>query len=189
MRFHLSSWFTPFALVVLAVVTAGCATVVGPRTITLTEADVARQMAKQYPLERKILGELTVRIGAPRIKLLSASNRIATELDFTGSLDRSGKASRGTIALDYALRFDEAAQAVRMTQVRVARVQIDTLTDKPKAIIDKFGALLAEQLLNDAAIYRFKPEDLRSAEGKGYKPGSVLVTPRGVEITMVPLAR
>jgi hypothetical protein len=189
MRIHFSSAAAKLALTALCLFAAGCATVLGPRTITLTEADVARQIAKQYPLERKLLGELTVRIEAPRVKLLSATNRIATELDFSGSLDRSGKGSRGTIALDYALRFDEAAQAVRMTQVRVGRVQIDTLSDKPKAIVDKFGALLAEQLLNDAAIYRFKPEDLKTAEGKGYKPGSMLVTSRGVEITMVPVTK
>jgi hypothetical protein len=185
--FHFS--FTKLLLGAACAVVAGCANLVGPRTITLTEADVARQIAKQYPLERKLLGELTVRVEAPRVKLLSASNRIATELDFSGSLDRSGKGSRGTIALDYALRLDEAAQAVRMTQVRVARVQIDTLGDKSKTVVEKFGALLAEQLLNDAAIYRFKPEDLKSAEGKGYKPGAVTVTSRGVEITMVVVAR
>ncbi len=189
MQVHFSSAVAKLALSLLCVVVAGCASVLGPRTITLTEADVARQIAKSYPLERKLLGELTVRIEAPRVKLLSATNRIATELDFSGSLDRSGKRSRGTIALDYALRFDEAAQAVRMTQVRVGRVQIENLNDKPKSIVDKFGALLAEQLLNDAAIYRFKPEDLKTAEGQGYKPGSVNVTARGVEITLVPLTR
>jgi hypothetical protein len=193
MRIHFSSAASKLALTMLCVVGAGCATVLGPRTITLTEADVARQIAKLYPLERKLLGELTVRVEAPRVKLLSINNRIATDLDFSGSLDRSGKVSRGTIALDYALRFDDAAQAVRMTQVRVVRVQIDgrvdNMNDRPKAVVDKFGALLAEQLLNDAAIYRFKPEDLKAAEGKGYKPGSVTVTSRGVEITMVPVTR
>ena len=174
---------------VLLVMVAGCASVLGPRTVLISEADVARQIAKQYPLERKLLGELTVRVEAPRVKLLSETNRIATELDFSGSLDRSGKGSRGTLALDYALRYDEAAQAVRMTQVRVAKVQIDSLGDRPKAVVEKFGALLAEQLLNDIAIYRFKPEDLKTAEGKGYKPGAVTVTSRGVEITLVPVVR
>jgi hypothetical protein len=168
---------------------AGCASVSGPRTITLTEADVTRQIAKQYPLERKLLGELTVRVEAPRVKLLSEGNRIATELEFSGSVDRSGKGSRGSMALDYALRLDDAAQAVRMTQVRVLKVQIDGLGDQSKSAVGKFGSLLAEQLLNDAVIYRFKPEDLKAAEGKGYKPGAVTVTSRGVEITLVPTVR
>ncbi len=168
---------------------SGCAHVTGPRTITLLEADVARQLAKLYPLERKLLGELTVRVEAPRVSFLSASNRIATEIDFSGSLSRSGKGTRGTIALDYALRYDEAAQAVRMTQVRVAKVQMEGLGDQSRLAVERFGGLLAEQLLNDAAIYRFKPEDLKTAEGKGYKPGAVTVTSRGVEISMVAVTR
>ncbi len=183
------SAFSALLLLLPVLWLVGCANVMGPRTITLTEADVARQIAKQYPLERKLLGELTVRVGAPRVKLLSESNRIATELDFSGSLDRSGKGSRGTIALDYALRLDEVAQAVRMSQVRVTNVQIDGLGDQSKSAVAKFGSLLAEQLLNDAVIYRFKPEDLKAAEGKGYKPGAVTVTSRGVEITLVPVTR
>lgn len=174
---------------VMCAAVVGCASVMGARTITLTEADVARQITRLYPLERKLLGELTVRVEAPRVKFLSASNRIATELDFSGSLDRSGKASRGTMALDYALRYDEVAQSVRMTQVRVARVQMDTLKEQPAVVIEKFASLLAEQLLNDATIYRFRPEDLKTAEGKGYRPSAVAVTSNGVEITMVPVAR
>lgn len=189
MQIDISFGRDKLALAAVLTVASGCASVTGPRTITLTEADVARQIAKPYPLERRLLGELTVRVEAPRVTLLSASNRIATELDFSGSLDRSGKGSRGTIALDYALRYDEAAQAVRMTQVRVGKVQIDTLSDKPKAVVEKFGSLLAEQLLNDSAIYRFKPEDLKTAEGRGYKPGAVTVTSRGVEITLLPVSR
>ena len=170
---------------------AGCANLMGPRTITLSEADVARQLAKQFPMERKLLGELTVRVEAPRVSLLSASNRIGTEIDFSGSLGRigSGKSSRGTMALDYALRYDEAAQSVRMTQVHVSKVSIDGLGDSSKAIVDKFGSLLAEQLLNDAVIYRLKPEDLKTAEGRGYKPGAVTVTARGVEISLVPVTK
>ncbi|MBC7717361.1 MAG: hypothetical protein H7143_10525 [Pseudorhodobacter sp.] len=93
------------------------------------------------------------------------------------------------MALDYALRYDEVAQSVRMTQVRVARVQMDTLKEQPAVVIEKFASLLAEQLLNDATIYRFRPEDLKTAEGKGYRPSAVAVTSNGVEITMVPVAR
>ena len=168
---------------------AGCTSLTGPRTIVLSEADVARQLAKQFPMERKLLGELTVRVEAPRVSLLRASNRIATELDFNGSLSRSGKSSRGTMALDYALRYVEAAQAVRMTQVRVGKVSIDGLNDSSKATVDKFGSLLAEQLLNDAIIYRFKSDDLKTAEGKGYRPGTVTVSARGVEISLVPVIK
>ena len=171
---------------VVTVWLSGCANLVGPRVITLTEADLSRQIEKQFPVERSLLGALSIRVEAPRVSLLPDSNRIATELDFTGSLARSARSSRGQIVLDYALRYDEPSKSVRLTQVRVTRLQFDGLRDQPKAAVDKFGMLLAEQLLQDLPIYRFKPEDLKTAEGKGYRPGSVTVRQRAVEITLVP---
>ena len=51
------------------------------------------------------------------------------------------------------------------------------------------GPLVAEQLLQDLSIYRFTPDDLSAARGQGYEPGAVDVTPRGVEITLLPSAR
>ncbi len=186
MNFAFNSWARRLGVLVITVWLSGCANLVGPRLITLTEADLSRQIEKQFPLERSLLGALSIRVEAPRVSLLPDSNRIATELDFSGSLARSARSSRGQIVLDYALRYDEPSKSVRLTQVRVKRLQFDGLRDQPKAAVDKFGMLLAEQLLQDLPIYRFKPEDLRTAEGKGYRPGSVTVRQRAVEITLVP---
>ena len=43
---------------------------------------------------------------------------------------------------------------------------------------------MAERLLEGATLYRFKPEDLRTAQGLGVKPAAVTVTSRGVEVTL-----
>lgn len=188
----LARGLTSFArwLSVLAMATwlVGCASVVAPRVITLSEADLSRQIERQFPLERSLLGALTIRVETPRVSLLPEANRIGTELDFSGSVARSARMSRGQIALDYALRYDEPSKSVRLTQVRVTRLQFDGLRDQPKAAVDKFGALLAEQLLHDLPLYRFKPEDLKNAEGRGLRPGSVTVRQRGVEIALVPIS-
>ena len=186
MNFAFNSWARRLGVLVITVWLSGCANLVGPRLITLTEADLSRQIEKQFPLERSLLGALSIRVEAPRVSLLPDSNRIATELDFSGSLARSARSSRGQIVLDYALRYDEPSKSVRLTQVRLKRLQFDGLRDQPKAAVDKFGALLAEQLLQDLTVYRFKPEDLRTAEGKGLRPGAVTVRQRAVEITLVP---
>lgn len=182
----LMRWLGALVMLVVTVWSSGCANLAGPRVITLTEADLSRQIERQFPLERSLLGALSIRVEAPRVSLLPDSNRIATELDFSGSLSRSARSSRGQIVLDYALRYDEPSKSVRLTQVRVTRLQFDGLRDQPKAAVDKFGTLLAEQLMQDLPIFRFKPEDLRTAEGKGYRPGAVTVRQRVVEITLVP---
>lgn len=177
-------WVLPVVLVL-----AGCATVAPPRTITLSEADVVRLLEQRAPLQRRLLDVLDVRINRPTVRLLPASNRIATELDVTTTERMSGRTYGGRMAVDYGLRYDDAVQAIRLTQVKVNRIEIDNLPSPQQAGLARLGKLIAENLLNDLVIYRFKPADLRSAEGQGYKPGGVTVTSRGVEVALAPLAR
>ena len=53
--------------------------------------------------------------------------------------------------------------------------------------LNRLGVLIAETMLDNFVLYRFKPNDLRNAEGLGYKPGAVTVTSRGIEVTLAPL--
>jgi hypothetical protein len=69
----------------------------------------------------------------------------------------------------------------------VQRLQFDGASAPLQLLLDRLGGLLAEQLLRDALIYRFTPEDLERAGRRGYRPGAVAVTARGVEITLAPV--
>jgi hypothetical protein len=46
------------------------------------------------------------------------------------------------------------------------------------------GSLVAENLLQDTVLHTFRAEDLDKA--RGWAPGEIHVTPRGVRITLVP---
>ena len=171
----------------LALLLAACAS--GPRTITLGEPELARLIEKQFPFERRVFEVIDVRVVAPRVKLLPESNRVATELDITTEERIFGRSQHGLLAMDYALRYDEAAQAVRLSDVRVGRLQLDGVSAQAQASANRLGAALAEMMLQDMVIYRFKPEDLDRAQGRGLRPGAVTVTSRGVEITLLPITR
>lgn len=168
---------------------SACASVMGPRTMTFSEADITRLLESHPPFQKRLLEVLDVRVNRPSVRLLPESNRLSTDLDVSTTERISGKTYSGRMAVDYALRYDEAAQAIRLTQVRVNRLQIDNLPSPEKNGLNRLGALIAEQLLNDAVLYRFKPNDLKNAEGHGYKPGAVTVTSRGVEVTLAPIGR
>lgn len=170
-----------------ALLLAGCAGLGGPKVITLDEAELARLVAKNFPLERRALEILDLRLDAPRTTLQPQGNRLATELELQATERLSSRRYQGRLAMDYRLRYDDAAQAVRLTDVRVQRLQFDDASERLQPYVERLGGLLAEQLLRDAVIYRFKPEDLEKAGRRGYQPGAVTVTARGVEITLAPL--
>ncbi|MEY2890408.1 MAG: hypothetical protein RJA98_316 [Pseudomonadota bacterium] len=163
---------------------AGCAGLAGPQTITLSQAELTQILEKQFPLDRRMMEVLDVQITRPRLTLLPESNRLATELDVSASDRLFGRAMKGALALDYALRYDEVEHAIRLTQVHVNRFELTAVPENMRGVANRLGALLAEQLLADFPIYRIKPETLKAAGAMGVKPGAVTVTSRGVEVTL-----
>ena len=180
---------TLFLLALTAALLAACASMMGSKTITYSEADITRMLEAHTPFQKRLLEVLDVRVNRPTVHLLPESNRLSTDLEVTTTERVSGKSYSGRISVDYALRYDDASQAIRLTQVKVNKLQLDNLPSPEKGGLNRLGALIAEQFLNDATLYRFKPTDLKNAEGYGYKPGAVTVTSRGVEVTLSPVGR
>ena len=166
---------------------AGCASLPGPRTLVFSEADLSRLLEQQGPLQRRLIDVLDVRVQRPTVRLLPDSDRVASEFEVSLTERVSGKTYTGRLAIDYGLRYDDALQAIRLTQVHVERLEIDRLPSPQQTGLARLGTLIAENLLDDAVLYRLRPEDLKSAEGHGYRPGSIAVTARGVELTLVPI--
>ena len=161
-----------------------CVTV--PRTVTLSEADISRALDRRMPVQRRLLEVFDVTLSSPHVTLLPDTNRLGTEFDL-GVGDRlGGRNWRTRLGLDYGLRYDESDQAIHLSQVRVRRlnVEVDAVSTGPT---ERLAAIAAEQLLEGVPIYRFKPQDLKTAQGLGVKPGAITVTPRGVEITLAPI--
>jgi hypothetical protein len=178
------AWVRIAALSVFVGLAAGCAGLSGPRTITFTEAELVRLLERNTPVDKRLLEVLDVHVSAPRVRLLPETNRLATELDVKTTERVSGRSYGGRIGLDYALRYDEATQAIRLTQVRVNKFELDGVPSPTMRGFSKLGALIAESMLDEMMLYRFTPSDLKSAEGYGYKPGAVTVTSRGIEVTL-----
>ena len=170
----------------LVVLLAACGGLMGPRTFRLSEAELTELVAKQFPYDRRFLEVFDVRVAAPRLTLLPEANRIATELPLEASDRLFGHVYKGQLSLDYGLRYDEQDHSIRLTQVRVNQLVFDNVAAPVQPVVNRLGGLLAEQLLKDLAIYRFKPEDLKRAQDRGYQPGDLKVTSRGVEIALNP---
>ena len=170
----------------LIMLLAACSSLIGPRNFRLSEAELTELVAKQFPYDRRFLEVFDVRVAAPRLTLLPEANRIATELPLEASDRLFGHVYKGQLSLDYGLRYDEQDHSIRLSQVRVNQLVFDGASTPMQPVVNRLGGLLAEQLLKDLAIYRFKPEDLKRAQDRGYQPGDLKVTSRGVEMALNP---
>jgi hypothetical protein len=172
--------------VLLAGMLSACAGLVGPRVITVSEADISRALERRMPMERRMLEVFDVRVSSPKVQLLPDSNRLATEFDLTVADRLSGRDWHTHLALDYALRYQAEDATIHLSQVHVR--QLPGEADVSSRSVVRIGTVVAETLLEDLTVYRLRPEDLRTAQGLGLKPSAVTVTQRGIEIALAPVA-
>ncbi len=173
----------------------GCAGLGGPRVITLDEAELSRLVARAFPMNRRLLELLDLQLSAPRLQLLPDSNRLAVALSVAAEDRVFGGIGRGELAFDSALRWSPDDATLRLTQVRVHRVELMAADDlrgaaaaRPFTLtggVQRIGQALAERVLEDLAVYRLSAERQQQLRQQGLQPGAVTVTARGVEITLL----
>lgn len=165
-----------------------------PKSVTVSEQQLAQAITSQFPFGSTMLEVLDVVVSTPRITLDPATNRINTSFDLTVAPNSLlglliDKTYKGGIDMSYGLRFEPSDNSVRMTDVRVSRLTMEGTPDKLKRPLEKLGPSLAQRVLKDFSLYRLRPEDLLAAEGYGYKPGVFSVVPGGLSIMLDPVAR
>ena len=173
---------------VLALGLCACAGLLGPRTVEVSQARLQELIDRQFPLDSRLLDVLDATVAAPRLSMRPATNRIGTEFELTVS-DRLFKAPhRGTLLLDYGVRFEASDNTLRLTNVRVERFEVDGLPVPLQRQFERVGVQLAERLLSERVLYTLRPKDVEAVQGLGYQPADIRVTPQGVVITLMPHA-
>lgn len=178
----------------LALLTSCAIAPPAPKTLSVTEDRLVQMISSQFPFTSEMLEVLDVVVSKPRISLDPTSNRINTALDLNVAGNNilglfTSKQYKGTLDLSYGLRFEPKDSTVRLTDVRVHRLDVDGAPSLMQRPIEKLSAPLAQKLLKDYVLYKVRAEDLAAAKGWGYKPGTFRVEPAGLSITLDPVER
>jgi hypothetical protein len=165
---------------------AACVGFIAPRNVTLSQERLQSAVDRQFPLQRRLLEVIDLTIDRPVLRLLPELNRIGTDLDLSATERLSGRVVRGSLALDYALRYEPSDASVRVSQVRVRDAKLDFGSGPLSPSAARVAALLAERLLDDVALYRADPERLQQLQRLGIVSAEIAVTPLGVELRFAP---
>jgi hypothetical protein len=164
----------------------GCAGLAGPRTVSVSESELTLLLAREFPLERKVMEVIDLQVTNPQLHLLPDRNRLGTEFDIF-ALDRLfGTRAQGHLALDYGLRFEPSDHSIRMTQVRVRDLRFDSGSSALHGAGQRIGTLVAEEMLENLPLYKMKPNQADQMERLNLVAGPVLVTAQGIQMTIGP---
>lgn len=175
-----------FALQSLGACSNPAAQLLTRRSIELSAAQLQAALSQRFPMEQRVAEVLSVRLGPPRLRLLPAAGRIATDfqLDITERLLQSTHPAQ--LALDFGLRFEPADRTVRLRDVRVQQLVFTRLAPDHQELMNRFAPRLAERALQDLALHQISASDWRALQGLGLQPGEFKVTPQGLRLDFDP---
>ena len=177
------------ALAVAALAGAGCNGALGPRSVTLSLEQMQDKVSARFPRRYPLAGLAELNLQTPRLALRPEQNRInvVMALEATGPVLR--RAHTGSLDVDFALRYEPTDQTLRPTDLQVRALQIDGLPAQVSQLLAGLGPAPAQQALREVVLHQLQPRDLAVAERLGLQPGRITVTPRGLEIELLPRAQ
>jgi hypothetical protein len=176
-------WAGVLALMALL---SGCAGLLGTHDVDISESQLTLLLARQFPMERKVLEVIDLDISNPQLTLIPQGNRVGTELD-VAAVDRLfGNAATAHIKLDYGLRFQPSDHTIRMTQVRVRELTLASGSSNLRGAAQRIGGLVAEGALENLVLYRMKPAQADEMDRLDLVASPITVTPQGLHMSVSP---
>lgn len=174
------------AVLALLALLSGCAGLVGTHDVDISESQLTLLMARQFPMERKVMEVIDLNITNPVLTLIPQANRVGTELDVTAVDRLFGSAAMGHVKLDYGLRFQPSDHTIRMTQVRVRELTLSSGSNELRGAAQRIGGLVAENALENLVLYRMKPAQADEMDRLDLVASPITVTPQGLHMTVSP---
>jgi hypothetical protein len=170
----------------LMVTLAGCASLMGPRTVDISREQLLAKLSRQFPMRKTLAEIFEVEAQAPRLQLNPDTNRVAAEFDIKATDRLFHRSYQGTVGVSFGMRYEAQDQTIRLNQVTIDKLAIDGLTEAMQQQWTKLGGMLAQEKLQNYPIHQFKPEDLRAADRYGYQVEDIRVTAAGLSVKLVP---
>lgn len=148
---------------------------------TFSRSQMQDALARKFPFQRRFLGFFDVTLSNPQVSLDPARNRIAIQADARVESGLFREPLTGPLAVSSGLHYDAPTRSIRLDQPSVDRFDLQNVPGGVGPQISAIGSLIAGQLLNDYAVYTFKPEQLKVA-GIAVEPGTITVLPEGVHV-------
>ena len=170
----------------LGLALAGCGNLGLPSQLTLSQAELDERLARRFPRTQRLLEVLDLTLSAPHVVMLPAQNRLACDFALQLRERLFDSSHAGRIGFDTALRWEPLDATLRLSQVNVQRLELDTLPRALPAPSQRLGRLLAEQLLEGLVLWQMPEEQRRRLQGAGLGVGPIDVTEQGLVVHFTP---
>lgn len=159
-------------IVLFVLALAGCAH--GPRVVSISAQELSERLARDLPVDRRLLEVFDIRISDPQVRTDPSSSRVRADFQVR-ALDRLGGSRLDTrLAVISGLRWQASDRTLRMERVDL---DLPPRADRDAALAQRIGLALVSRLLEDQVLWRAPAETTLAVE-------RITVTPAGVELAL-----
>jgi hypothetical protein len=171
------------AFLLLALVS--CATIMGDRTVSVTEAEIQQKLNEKLAIPISLLKVFDVSLSNSLVTFDQASGRMYTTMDTNLSSALFNESVSGTLGISGKLRFDAATSSIVLDEPTIEQFNLGGASEKYNDLLNALAKTVGGEMLNGLALYKVKPEDLRVGNTQ-YKPKDMVVTDKGLQLTLSP---
>jgi Protein of unknown function (DUF1439) len=171
-------------LLIIMTFLSGCAAL-GNRTVNVSESDIQNMLNKKLAVPIQLLKIFDVSLSNSLVKFDQKTGRMQTTLDTVLDSKLLDKSLVGKLGISGKLRFDAATQSIVLDEPSIDQFNLDGAGSKYNDLLSSLAKTVGSQMLNGMTLYTVKPEDLKIG-GATYAPKDMLVTDKGLQITLSP---
>lgn len=153
--------------------------------ITVPQDLLQTEVAKRFPMRYPVAGLVNLDLGAPRLGLLPAQNRLRAEMPVTAAGAALARTQQGSFTVDFALRYEHSDRSLRAHQLKVYRFRFPGLQPEAVDLLNTYAPALAEQSLREVVLYQLQQKEAAMADLLGLRPGQITVTEQGLLVELV----
>jgi predicted small secreted protein len=172
--------------VLIALFLAGCATMMGDRTVNVTGEQIAQKLNEKFALPISLLRVFDVSLSNSIVTFDQASGRMITTMDSQLTSQLFQESLAGKLSISGKLRFDAVKNSVVLDEPMVESFDVGGANGQHKNLLNALAKTVGGDMLNGLTLYQVKPDDLYIA-GIQYNPKDMQVTEHGLQITLSPL--
>lgn len=153
--------------------------------ITVPKDLLQTEVAKRFPVRYPVAGLVNLDLGAPRLGLLPAQNRLRAEMPVAAAGAALARTQQGSFTVDFALRYEHSDRSLRAHQLKVYRFRFPGLQPEAVDLLNTYAPALAEQSLREVVLYQLPQKEAAMADLLGLRPGQITVTEHGLLVELV----
>jgi hypothetical protein len=152
----------------------------------VSAGQLEQMIASRFPLRYAVADLFHLDVEAPRLRLLPEENRLGSEMALEAAGPALRRSYRGSLDVDFAVRYEARDQSIRAHQLRVHSLALPGVPPQTLSLLDAYGQALAEQSMLEVVLHRLRPRELALADAMGLQPGETTVLADGLLIRFVP---